>query len=104
MSIDWIVGVIPILCFFSVIWVLPFLAVLLIAGFIDLHEKRNKGMIYCAFLGTTVSEIVVFGVAWKDVEVVVMGFLFLPAAVFIGTIACGTLGYLTGRLLEGRRT
>ena len=102
MPIDWIVAVIPTLCFFSAIWVLPFLAVLLMAGYTDLHKKRNKGMIYCAFLGTLFSEVVVFGSAWKNVEVVVMGFLFLPAVVFIGTIALGTIGYLTGKFLEGR--
>ena len=101
MPIDWIVAVIPTLCFFSAIWVLPFLAVLLIAGYTDLHKKRNKSMIYGAFLGTILSEVAVFGSAWKNVEVVVMGFLFLPAAVFIGTIAFGTVGYLTGRFFEG---
>ena len=100
MSIDWIVSAIPVLCFFSVIWVLPFLLVALTAAHADLHQKKIKGMIYGAFLGTGLSEVVVFGAAWNDSEAVVMGVLFLPVAVFVGTIASGGIGYLCGRALE----
>ena len=100
MSTEWIVGIVPVLCIVSLIWDLPFLLVLLVAGYVDLHQKKIKGMMFGAFIGTVLAEIVVFGDAWQNVEVVAMGFLLLPIAVFVGTIVSGAVGFVIGWLLE----
>jgi len=59
---DWVLGVIPTLCIFSAIWVFPFVAVFMTARYLNFEQKKSVGLICGAFLGTVVSEIVVFGI------------------------------------------
>jgi hypothetical protein len=99
MPFDWVLSAIPILCIFSAIWVLPFLAVFIAARYLNFEQKKSAGLIYGAFLGTLVSEIVVFGIAWANVEIVFMGVLFLPVLVFVGTLVGGAIGLLCGWML-----
>lgn len=100
MPFGWIIRMIPAFCIFSAIWVLPFLAIFLVARFLSLTNRKSAGLVYGAFLGTALSEIVVFGIAWTDVEIIVMGLLLLPAAVFAGTLAGGAIGFLYAWLAQ----
>ena len=102
MSIGWIVSVVPILCIFSAIWVLPFLFVALVAGHVDLRNRRMRGMIYGALVGTVLAEVVLFGDAWTNAEAIFIAFLALPVAVFAGTMVFGGIGFLCGGLLKDR--
>jgi len=96
MPLNWIPGAIPMFVIFSSIWVLPFVAVALAAVRLPLAQRKYRGLVYGAFLGTALSEILVFGYAWKDVEIIAMGFLILPVGVFAGTLLGAVFGLLAG--------
>jgi hypothetical protein len=104
MPSDWILRAIPTLCIFSAIWVFPFVAVFMTARYLNFEQKKSVGLIYGAFLGTVVSEVVVFGIAWTNVEIVFMGVLFLLVMVFVGTLVGGAIGLLCGWLLQVKTT
>jgi len=67
---------------------------------IPLAHKKYAGLVYGAFAGTVLFEILVFGYAWLDVEIIVMGILILPVAVFAGTLAGAILGLFLGWCFE----
>ena len=96
MSLGWIVKAIPMFVMFSAFWVLPFVTVALAAAYVPLAQRKYRGLVYGAFLGTALFEIVLFGYAWLNVEIVVMGFLFLAVAIFAGTLAGACAGFLIG--------
>jgi len=96
MPLKWILGAIPMFVVFSFLWVLPFVAVALVAVRLPLVQRKYRGLVYGAFLGTALFEILVFGYAWLDVEIIVMGFLILPVEVFAGTLGGALFGLLAG--------
>lgn len=100
MPLSWIWGAIPMLIISSFVWVLPFVVVALAAVRIPLAHKKYAGLVYGAFAGTVLFEILVFAYAWLDVEIVVMGVLILPVAVFAGTLAGAIFGLFLGLYFE----
>ncbi|MGC2832466.1 MAG: hypothetical protein WB627_10835 [Candidatus Acidiferrum sp.] len=100
---SWVAQAFPSLVIFSLIWVLPYVLVALIAGRLMRRKVRYLGLTCGAFLGTAVAEILVFVDAWRNVEAVVLGFLVIPILVFGGTLLGGVLGFLTGWILERLR-
>lgn len=100
MPLNWILRAIPMFVISSFVWVLPFVAVAVAATRIPLAQRKYSGLIYGAFAGTALTEILVFGYAWLDVEVIVMGVVILPVAVFAGTLAGALLGLFLGWCFE----
>ena len=96
---SWVAQEIGLIAIFSLIWVLPFVFVALIAGRLSLAEIKYRGLVYGAFLGTALFEIRVFIDAWWNVEAVYLGFLVIPVLVFGGTLLGGGLGFLAGWLI-----
>jgi hypothetical protein len=93
---SWVAQELPVLAIFSMIWVVPFVMVALLNGRLKSRGMQFQGLIYGAFLGTAVSEIIVFIEAWWNVEAVVLGFLVIPFLVFGGTLLGSALGFCAG--------
>jgi hypothetical protein len=70
--------------------------VALLNGRLKSRGMQFQGLIYGAFLGTAVSDIIVFIEAWWNVEAVVLGFLVIPFLVFGGTLLGSALGFCAG--------
>jgi hypothetical protein len=104
MGFQWILRAIPMFVMFSLFWVLPFVAVALAASYLPLAQRKYRGLVYGAFLGTALFEILLFGYAWLNVEIVVMGFLFLAVAIFAGTLAGASVGFLIGWYFQKTKT
>ncbi|MGB9465089.1 MAG: hypothetical protein WBR10_08245 [Candidatus Acidiferrum sp.] len=99
MSWGWVAQEFTLLAVFSLIWVLPFVLVALLAGWLSLAEIKYRGFVYGAFVGTAVSEIIIFIQAWWNVEAIFLGFLEIPVLVLGGTVLGGALGFLVGYLV-----
>jgi hypothetical protein len=100
MSSEWIVNTIPVLAIISIYWVLPFVAVALVAARLPLAQTKYRGLIYGAFLGTALGEIVIFGDAWTNVEAIALAFLVLPIPVCVVAGFGALIGLGVGWLLE----
>jgi hypothetical protein len=103
MPLGWILGVIPVLVIFSFLWVLPFVAVALAADRLPLAQTKYRGLVYGAFLGTALFEVLFFSDFWTNVEAIFMGFLVLPVVTFAGTLLGALFGLLVGRYFQPKK-
>jgi len=103
MPLHWILGVIPNLLKFSFLWVLPFVAVAVVAGRLPLVQTKYRGLVYGAFLGTSLFEVFFFGEAWMDVEAIFLGFFVFPVVDFAGTLLGALFGFLIGWYLQTKK-
>lgn len=98
MPLGWIPDLIPILVIFSFFWVLPFVAVALVAGSLPLAQTKYRGLVYGAFLGTALFEVLFFSGCWMNAEAIFLGFLLLTVVTFAGTLLGALFGLLVGWL------
>jgi len=103
MPLRWILGVIPILVIFSFLWVLPFVAVAVVAGRLPLAQTKYRGLVYGAFLGTALFEVPLFGDAWTDVEAIFLGFIVFPVVSLAGTLLGALFGFLIGWYFQPKK-
>jgi hypothetical protein len=100
MSSEWIIGSIPYFAILSCYWVFPFVIVALLAVRVPLSETKYRALVFGAFLGAALGEIIIFGDAWTNVEAIALAYLDLPIPVCVATGLGALIGLAIGRLVE----